>query len=74
MTKLDKNDEPRAGQCYGCEQETSADDDFCFGCEKYICMECGVNLNAGGHGHDPMDHLLGLYPKCTGDPSECNCE
>lgn len=44
--------------CYLCEENPTTEDDFCFGCKESICSDCSKNMNAGGFGHDPEDHLV----------------
>ena len=43
--------------CYLCEENPTTFNDFCHGCRQYICSDCSVNMDAGGIGHDPEDHL-----------------
>lgn len=45
-----------SGNCFNCNKEVGADD-YCYGCTNYVCDECSLNMNAGGFGHDPEDHL-----------------
>ena len=40
--------------CYFCNREVG-EDDFCFGCQQYICDKCDDSEQAGDH--EPEDHL-----------------
>lgn len=44
------------GPCFACGI-MAGPEYYCYGCELYICDTCAVNMNAGGFGHDPEDHL-----------------
>jgi hypothetical protein len=35
-------------KCYFCHREVS-EDDFCFGCDEYICDKCDINEVGGDH-------------------------
>jgi len=31
-------------------------DDYCYGCEQFICSNHSIDCDSGGHGHDPAEH------------------
>jgi hypothetical protein len=46
--------------CDGCERPVKAED-WCYGCEYYVCDTCNVNDNVWG-GHDVDDHYEEAEP------------
>lgn len=39
----------------GCKTPVTPDD-HCAGCNFYVCDAHSSNINAGGHGHDVVEH------------------
>lgn len=44
---------PHIQKCYLCG-EPCDEDDYCYGCRKYICSDCDENAVMGDH--EPEDH------------------
>jgi hypothetical protein len=42
--------------CFNCYTVCN-EEDFCFGCKKYVCEKCGVNISPPFGSHDPEVHL-----------------
>lgn len=45
-------------KCFNCS-EPSNEDEFCHGCQNYICDECNTNPDTSGPGHNRLEHMAG---------------
>lgn len=49
-------DAPKTGKCFNCDKDCTQEN-FCFGCRKFICEKCDVSCGGYGFGHRPEVHL-----------------
>jgi len=45
------------GECWACFAPCERDD-YCSGCEQFICAECNENDCEGYGRHDPEEHFV----------------
>lgn len=50
---MPKSDDPK---CYFCKQDNVGDQDYCYGCGSYICVDCDDEVQAIGT-HTPEEHI-----------------
>lgn len=46
--------EPEKEECANCHAN-AVQDDYCFGCKKFVCNKCSVNISLS-MGHNVEDH------------------
>lgn len=59
----------RLKECVLCSVDRCNVDQWCYGCEEYICDECSVDDNVMGK-HHPEDHLYGDNIEYTDEDGE----
>lgn len=58
------------GACFHCATPCG-EDDYCFGCETFVCQQCSPYYDGPGGDHEPEEHMLHLSIMNEDQPHTC---